>query len=123
MCGCHSNHTCSVSTSVNLERDRLCFSVSPGNTSIVISTCHMLCLTIQSQVHIHNSTPNIVKFEVLTAASMKMAVLWVVAPSSVVDVYRRFRFACCATQKTAIFNPKYTQHVSAYISVNLGNQQ
>jgi hypothetical protein len=34
-------------------------------------------------------------FEVLTAASMKMAVFWVVAPCSLVEIYRRFRGACC----------------------------
>jgi hypothetical protein len=32
----------------------------------------------------------IVRFQVLTAASMKMAVFWVVAPCSLVEVYRRF---------------------------------
>jgi hypothetical protein len=31
----------------------------------------------------------------LTAASMKMAVFGVVAPCSLVEVYRRFRDACC----------------------------
>jgi hypothetical protein len=36
-----------------------------------------------------------VGFEVLTAASMKMAVLWVVAPCSLVDVYQHFRGPCC----------------------------
>jgi hypothetical protein len=45
---------------------------------------------------------------------MNMAVFWVVAPNSLVEVYRRFRAACClhrqgpddgaTTQKTAIFN-------------------
>jgi hypothetical protein len=35
-----------------------------------------------------------VGFQVLTAASMKMAVFWVVAPCSLVEVYRRFRGAC-----------------------------
>jgi hypothetical protein len=54
-----------------------------------------------------------VRFQVLTAASMKTAVFWVVAPCSLVEVYRRFRGACClhhqgrlhcaTTQKTAIF--------------------
>jgi hypothetical protein len=34
-------------------------------------------------------------FEVLTAASMKMAVFWVVAPYSLVEVYQRFRGPCC----------------------------
>jgi hypothetical protein len=33
----------------------------------------------------------LVGFEVFTAASMKMAVFWVVAPCNLVDVYRRFR--------------------------------
>jgi hypothetical protein len=31
-----------------------------------------------------------VRFQVLTAASMNMAVFWVVAPYSLVEVYRRF---------------------------------
>jgi hypothetical protein len=34
------------------------------------------------------------RFEVLTAASFKMAVFWVVAPCSLV-VHRRFGDACC----------------------------
>jgi hypothetical protein len=36
-----------------------------------------------------------VRFQVLTAASMKMAVFWVVAPCSLVEVYRRYRGPCC----------------------------
>jgi hypothetical protein len=36
-----------------------------------------------------------VKFQVLTVASMKMAVFWVVAPYSLVEVYRRFGGICC----------------------------
>jgi hypothetical protein len=36
-----------------------------------------------------------VKFRVFTAASMKMAVFWVVAPCSLVEVYWRFRGSCC----------------------------
>jgi hypothetical protein len=36
-----------------------------------------------------------VRFQVLTAASVKMAVFSVVAPCSPVVVYRRFRGACC----------------------------
>jgi hypothetical protein len=35
------------------------------------------------------------RFEILTAASMKMAVFWVVALCSLVEVYRRFRGTCC----------------------------
>jgi hypothetical protein len=38
---------------------------------------------------------NTVGFEVLTAASMKMAVFWVVAPCNLVQVYQRFGGACC----------------------------
>jgi hypothetical protein len=34
------------------------------------------------------------EIQVLTAASMKMAVLWVVAPCSLVEVYRCFRSTC-----------------------------
>jgi hypothetical protein len=34
---------------------------------------------------------------------MKMAVFWVVAPFSLVEVYRCFRLHGAATQKTAIF--------------------
>jgi hypothetical protein len=33
-------------------------------------------------------------FEVLTAVSMKIAVFWVVAPCSLVEVYQRFRGPC-----------------------------
>jgi hypothetical protein len=36
-----------------------------------------------------------VGFEVLMAVSTKMAVFWVVAPCSLVEVYRRFRGPCC----------------------------
>jgi hypothetical protein len=36
-----------------------------------------------------------VGFEVLTAVSNKMAVFWVVAPCSLVEVYQRFRGPCC----------------------------
>jgi hypothetical protein len=56
-------------------------------------------------------------FQVLTEASVKMAVFWDVAPCSLIGVYRRFRGAYClssrpddgrraTTQKTAIFKVK-----------------
>jgi hypothetical protein len=35
------------------------------------------------------------RFEVFTAATLKMAVFWVVAVCSLVEVYRRFRGARC----------------------------
>jgi hypothetical protein len=37
----------------------------------------------------------IVGFEVLMAVSTKMAVFWIVAPCSLVEVYHRFRGPCC----------------------------
>jgi hypothetical protein len=37
----------------------------------------------------------LVGFEVLTVTSMKMAVFWVVAPCSLVEVYQRFSGTCC----------------------------
>jgi hypothetical protein len=40
-----------------------------------------------------------VEFEVLTAASMKVAIFWVVAPCSLVNVYRRFRGTCYLHQQ------------------------
>jgi hypothetical protein len=36
-----------------------------------------------------------VRFKILTAASMKMAVFWVIASRSLVEGYRRFRGTCC----------------------------
>jgi hypothetical protein len=45
--------------------------------------------------------------EFLTAASVKMAVSWVVAPCSLVDVYRRFRGICCRRHQSyeATYHP------------------
>jgi hypothetical protein len=34
-------------------------------------------------------------FEVLTAARMEMAVFWVVAPCSLIEVYQSFKGTCC----------------------------
>jgi hypothetical protein len=44
---------------------------------------------------LRKNKPPFVGFEVLTAVSMKMAVFWVVAPCSLVEVYQRFRSPCC----------------------------
>jgi hypothetical protein len=38
--------------------------------------------------------PNLVGFEVLTVASMKMAIFWVVELCNLVEVYQRFRGSC-----------------------------
>jgi hypothetical protein len=37
----------------------------------------------------------LVRFQFLTAANMKMTVIYDVAPCSLVEVYRRFRSSCC----------------------------
>jgi hypothetical protein len=59
-----------------------------------------------------NLTFDLVRFQVLTATSMKMAVLWDVAPCSLVEIDQRFRGDSClhhqgyrsaTSQKTAIF--------------------
>jgi hypothetical protein len=42
-----------------------------------------------------NTVLNEAGFEVLTAVSTMMAVFWVVAPYSLVEVYQRFRGPCC----------------------------
>jgi hypothetical protein len=52
----------------------------------------MLLIYVQKRFSLHEKYTT---FEVLTAASVKMAVFWVVAPCSLVEVYRRFRGACC----------------------------
>jgi hypothetical protein len=41
-----------------------------------------------------------VRFQVLMAANMKMAVFWTVALCSLVEVYRRFRGSCCLHHQT-----------------------
>jgi hypothetical protein len=47
------------------------------------------------QIRILRTSTNFVRFQVLTAASMKMVVFWVVAPCSLVEVYRNFKDDCC----------------------------
>jgi hypothetical protein len=39
-----------------------------------------------------------VRFQVLNAANMRMAVFWVVTPCSLIKFYRRFRDTCCLHQ-------------------------
>jgi hypothetical protein len=56
---------------------------------------HVLVFILQNEV-IH------VRFQVLTAARMKMAVFWVVAPCSLVEVYRRFRGSRCLQHQAAL---------------------
>jgi hypothetical protein len=42
---------------------------------------------------------------------MKIAVFWVVAPCSLVEVYQRFRLHGATTQKTAIFENKFSRQL------------
>jgi hypothetical protein len=60
------------------------------------------------QKHLDDVIGKLVKFQVLTVVSMKMATFWVVAPCSLVEAHRRFRGAStrlygATTQKTAVF--------------------
>jgi hypothetical protein len=62
----------------------------------------------------------LVRFEVLTAVSTKMAVFWVVAPCSLVEVYQRFRGPCCLHHQgdhrptTRRYNPE-DSHIRALV--------
>jgi hypothetical protein len=52
---------------------------------------------------------NIVKeYEVLTAANMNTAVFWVLAPCSLVEVYRRFIDTCCLHHHTLMMEAAST---------------
>jgi hypothetical protein len=67
-------------------------------TSIFTSTrleARTCSLTAQfSTFLISHNGPKGVRFEVLTVASMKMAVFWVVVPCGLVEAYRHFRGDC-----------------------------
>jgi hypothetical protein len=75
-------------------------SAASGVISIpgIIPACARICGSmgrkLSTQKKTYTSTA-LVGFEVLTTVSTKMAVFWVVAPCSLVEVYRRFRGPCC----------------------------
>jgi hypothetical protein len=55
---------------------------------------------------------------------MKMAVFWVVAPCSLIEVYQRFRGPCClhhqgpaTTQKTAIFKITLSTYINSIVII------
>jgi hypothetical protein len=52
-------------------------------------------LSLHVQLHKHDHIFNLVRFQVLTAASMKMRVFWDIVPRSLVAADRRFRDAYC----------------------------
>jgi hypothetical protein len=56
------------------------------------------------------------RFQVLTAASMRMAVFWAVAPCSLVEVYRPFRGACCLHHQGD--RPEHSAYISSYSVLN-----
>jgi hypothetical protein len=50
-----------------------------------------LCSYFVSRLQVKKDKGKVVRFEVLTAVGTKMAVFWVVAPCSLVEIYQRFR--------------------------------
>jgi hypothetical protein len=62
------------------------------------------------------SLTKLLRFQVLTTSNMKMAVFWVVAPCSLVEVYRRFRGAYCSIIKAMMMK-------AASTSVQLSRRQ
>jgi hypothetical protein len=95
----HSLHLLSTNIRRRLYFLRFMFSFSfssyePSSIVRVVSSCFLIpsrpvfqCTTDEQR--------ELARFQVLTAASMRMAVFWVVAPCSLLEVYRRFRGACC----------------------------
>jgi hypothetical protein len=58
---------------------------------VVITMDAIFGLPLQGRKDVEN-----VRFQILTAASMKMTVIfWVVVPCSLVEVYRHSLHACC----------------------------
>jgi hypothetical protein len=66
---------------------------------------HVSCPKISLPVSVLLGT-SLVGFEVLTAVSTKMAVFWVVAPCSLVEVYQRFRGLCCLQHQDSSLQPR-----------------
>jgi hypothetical protein len=66
-----------------------------------------MCLAV---LKIKTPKKHVVRFEVLAAANMKMAVVLVAASCSTVEVYRRFRSACCYHYQGE--RPDYTRRYS-----------
>jgi hypothetical protein len=74
------------------------FVITPSNTvsKIYTSFCtKFVTLICSPSTFVCSLIITSVRFEDLTALSMKIAVFWVVAPCSLVEVYQRFRRTCC----------------------------
>jgi hypothetical protein len=68
---------------------------------------------------ISSSSPEM-RFQVLTAASMKMTVVWDVAPCSLVEIYQRFRGSYCRHhQDVLMMEAVRTSETSVIVSVCL----
>jgi hypothetical protein len=78
-------------TATRGSRDTTPVSLSKFYTNLVISYLIVIDPIIQSCCKIPGVSHKKVRYEVLTAAGMKMPVFWNVAPCSPVEVYRRFR--------------------------------
>jgi uncharacterized protein (UPF0254 family) len=72
-------------TALILKFLSLCFT-----KNFISVSCH-----IQIMLYEGCKTPENVGFEVLTEVSTEMAVFWVVAPSTLVEVYQCFRGPSC----------------------------
>jgi hypothetical protein len=71
-----------ISNTVTFSRRRTCTMMSHG----VLLTYRW---AEYEEMDLGKKSGNLVGFEVLTAVSMKIAVFWVVAPCSLVEVYQR----------------------------------
>jgi hypothetical protein len=60
----------------------------------MLGSCCFILLSI-TYLPIYSNKVLRVRFQVLTAASTNMAILWIVAACSLVGFYRRFRGSCC----------------------------
>jgi hypothetical protein len=58
------------------------------------------------------AVPHTVKFQVLTAANMKMTVLWDIASYSFAEIDRRFRSVLCVVRATSFVSVCLETHRS-----------
>jgi hypothetical protein len=63
------------------------------------------------------TTVHYVRFQILTAASMKMTVFWDVAPCNLKEVYRRFRSACFLPRKGTLLPDYMAQYPTKHYNV------
>jgi hypothetical protein len=72
----------------NLRADLLVLHIDDLLVQIVCLICFQFSFVFHSRMRC-----DLVRFQSLTAASMKMSVLWNVAPCDLIEVHRRFRGA------------------------------